>query len=595
MKQLKFAAKKEAIGVKGRGDGLKGNRVVLSGNRKTKATPQGSLARRENDAIADIARAAALSAMRDSPPKMKKGKKEKKGKKDKDDGQKTKKTKTVKLAEPFAAPASVERVHDMPHDPVREFAREPVRAKPPAAHGALRSMGRPPSPGSLSGSSASSVVSSVASSAGLSSVSRSSSSSYSSSLSSGSYGSRSMSSGSSGSLSLSSMSSASVPRDKGFDVLRRGGGGAPSKARAEPRADEAEEAERMDILARFHALKQRGVKLSKNYTPRSSLADLRLEMGRIEHENNVQRSVQRLRRWLLAFVSGAQYVTETRYAPKFVHGRLNGFSDYVLASVEDYDPIFERISEEHGGAGGIGSTGNPMLDLAILLCTQLAMFFFMSSKPGVKPPSAEEIKRDHPDLVRQVASELATEMRNRERFEERVAAASVAQAQAQAQPAAPPPFVPAQGQAPAQAPVRRMPAPSLGFAPRVPLPQDLLPAPAPAATLEALHESTMPQKPWVSLGETLLPEPEPLMDQQPAQPAQQARDSLVDLPLIVPDAQRAQPPQQETFPVAPTNTKKLVELTDNAMATRRGRTPKAAPPPTPSVPEKSDPKVIEVK
>ena len=307
-------------------------------------------------------------------------------------------------------------------------------------------------------------------------------------------------------------------------------------------------------------------------------------MGRIEHESSVQRSVQRLRRWLLAFVSGAQFASDSRYAPKFVHGRLNGFSDYVLASVEDYDAIFERISEEHGGAGGIGSTGSPMLDLGILLGTQLLMFFFMNSKPGVKPPSADEIRRDHPDLVRQVASELAAEMRNRERFEERVAQHEQPQ---QPQPQQQQSFSSSRvGEAPPQR--RTMPAPSFNFADRVP--QGLLPrVPRPRQhdeTVESLHASTQPTQPWVSVGETLLPAEQD--DEQPRETNQLPGN----LPLIVQDIPRAQP---ETYPAAPPTTKKYVELNENAMSTRKGRPPKNGPIPKPNVsPEQPEQKIIEI-
>ena len=573
MKQLKFAAKKQAIGTKKGGDGLRGNKVLLSGNRAARPVKAAALARDESDALAEIARAAARAASRAGPVKK---------------PQKAEQKKKVKR--PAAAPLP-------PAEPVRHVGpARAVHAKPPRSSAALRAVGRPPSVSSggsdassssgastFSGSSgassfssssgASSGASSVASSAGLSTSSRSS------------YGSGSSGSFSGSSMSLSSMSTVSpVPRDKGFDVLRSGGAKGKPAPRVAPREDEQEDAEKIDILARFHALKQRGVKLSKNYTPRSSLGELRLEMGRIEHESSVQRSVQRLRRWLLAFVSGAQYASDSRFAPKLVHGKLNGFSDYVLASVEDYDPIFERISEEHGGAGGIGSTGNPMMDLAILLGTQLLMFVFMSSKPGVKPPSAEEIKRDHPDLVRQVAAELAAEMRNRERFEEKVAAAQHAAT-------APAPV--------AQAP-RRMPAPSVGFAPREP--HEMFAEPV--ATLESLHGSTVPQTPWVSIGEALLPGEPPLPPLPPmpipdamraSPPPREAPRGMDQIPILVADAPRAQPPQPETFPAAPQTTKKFVELNESAMATRRGRTPKAAPEPKPNLGEDQNPRVIEIK
>ena len=556
MAKLKFAAKKENIGIRVRGEGLQGNKVLLAGNRPGKpvARPPArtAITRNEKDALANIARAAALAVARPAKKKKKVKKEEKEEKEEKGGLAASEDPIVMSRATPRATPRAASSRADLPR-----------------SEAALRAVGRPP-PRSPDSSSMSSSSSSVASSAGVSSVgssvsSSSRSGSSGSSLSSSSSGSRS--SGSSSSISLSSLSTVSpVPRDKGFDVLRRG-----DKSTA--RVNEEEEAERIDILARFHALKQRGLKLSKNYTARSSLGDLRLEMGRIEHESTVQRSVQRLRRWLLAFVSGAQFASDSRYAPRFVHGKLNGFSDYVLASVEDYDSIFERISEEHGGAGGIGSTGSPMLDLGILIGTQLLMFVFMNSKPGVKPPSADEIRRDHPDLVRQVASELAAEMRNRERFEERVAAQ---------QPPPPPPPSYGGGQ-----PQRRtMPAPSYTFAGLQP---DSIPPRANDETLTSLHQSTLPQRPWVSVGETLLPEPEPIDDAPRELPPPTTNESL---PLIVATPLRT---QAETYPVDPPVTKKFVELNESALSTRRGRTVKPGPAPKPNtLDQPAAGKVIEI-
>lgn len=179
-----------------------------------------------------------------------------------------------------------------------------------------------------------------------------------------------------------------------------------------------EEAEKQDILGRLHTLRQRGVRLSKNYTPRSSIQELRMEMGRIEHEEETKRAVMRLRRWLMAGVSGMQWVTSQKFTPKFARGRLNGFSDYVLGSIEDYDPVFESMSERYGGVIGIGSSGNPMLDLFILLGTQMVMFVFLQHQANVKPPTPEEIRKQHPDLVRKAARELAEQMRQDDRARE---------------------------------------------------------------------------------------------------------------------------------------------------------------------------------
>jgi hypothetical protein len=162
-----------------------------------------------------------------------------------------------------------------------------------------------------------------------------------------------------------------------------------------------EEAEKRDILGRLQGLKMKGAQLSKNFTYKSSLKEMQIEIGRLEHEEESKRSVQRLRRWLMAFVSGAQFVTNHRLAPSFVRGKLTGFSDYVLSSIEDYDVIFQSIAERYGGVVGIGSTGKPLVDLGLLLLTQLLMFMIMAHKSS-KPPSVEE----NTDLAKQAASEV---------------------------------------------------------------------------------------------------------------------------------------------------------------------------------------------
>ncbi len=215
-------------------------------------------------------------------------------------------------------------------------------------------------------------------------------------------------------LSSLPSSASSIPMDRTLGNMR-------DKNRIEKPIfsnSEADEAEKQDILARLHILKQRGIRLSKNYTTRSSLAELRLEMGRIEHEMDTQRAVQRMRRWLMAGTSGMEYATSSKYAPRFAKNKLYGFSNYVLDSIEDYDPAFERMSEKYGGVIGIGSTGNPLADIAVLLLTQAFMFIFIEHKAGVKPPTAEEVKKEYPDMVNKMAREMADKMRAEEREHE---------------------------------------------------------------------------------------------------------------------------------------------------------------------------------
>lgn len=225
-------------------------------------------------------------------------------------------------------------------------------------------------------------------------------------------------------MSVSTMTSSVHSLDKTLSRLKSKKPAPPTKNVFGMSDKEVDEQEKLDILARLHILKQRGTRLSKNYTVNSTLNELRMEIGRLEHEAETTRSVQRLRRWLLAGVSGMEYASSSKYAPKFARNKLNGFSTYVVDGIEDYDPAFERMSEQYSGVMGIGSTGNPLTDIFMLMLTQAFMFIFIEHKVGTKPPTMEDIKKEHPDLIRNAAREMAEQMRQEERRQEAEASAA---------------------------------------------------------------------------------------------------------------------------------------------------------------------------
>lgn len=183
--------------------------------------------------------------------------------------------------------------------------------------------------------------------------------------------------------------------------------------------EEEEEAEKQDLLMRLNSIKQRGTqRLSKNFTARSSLAELRLEMGRLEHEREINHSMGRYRRFFMAGVSGMEVATSHRKAPGIIKGKLNGFSGYVNDSIHEYDPIFERMSEKYGGMMGIGNSGSPIQDLLFILVSQVLLFVFVENRPSVKKPTEEDIKRDYPHLLHSISKDMAYQLREEERQRE---------------------------------------------------------------------------------------------------------------------------------------------------------------------------------
>jgi hypothetical protein len=246
-----------------------------------------------------------------------------------------------------------------------------------------------------------------------------------------------------------------VPLDDSMSIISGEAPGSGKKSKADNNMfrgmskAEAEEAEKNDLLARFHFLKQRGVHLSKNFTPKSGLNEMRMEMGRIEHEQQMARAVTINRRWFLTGASLLSKATD-RYGPNLTKGRWHGFDKYVLNSIQDYDEPFERLSEHYGGVVSALTGGNPLWEIIVLFGYQFIMYGFVSGGADQaranEVMSSEEIKRRYPNLI-QEAVEVELNRRQREeedslrraQFEQRAQYAQFDQQQNQARAAAPPP------------------------------------------------------------------------------------------------------------------------------------------------------------
>lgn len=137
---------------------------------------------------------------------------------------------------------------------------------------------------------------------------------------------------------------------------------------------EAEEAEKRDLISKFNALRKRGIDTSKRYTMKSSITDMRLEMGKLEHERNVQKIKSRSQRIMSTGLGTFEsFQKHNKKVPAMFRGRLNGFSSYVASNFDEYDEALEQLAENWSGSF-IGSTGSPYMDILMVFCWQLLMF-----------------------------------------------------------------------------------------------------------------------------------------------------------------------------------------------------------------------------
>ena len=127
-------------------------------------------------------------------------------------------------------------------------------------------------------------------------------------------------------------------------------------------------------LVEIRKLRSCGAVFAQQYTFEDDLALMNegLELARIEISQNTRdgrtkSGIKTARRVLLAGVSILEFCTK-KFNPLNLH--LDGFGEYVLGNIEDYDNVFERLLEKYSGKG----TMEPELELCVLLGTSAVMF-----------------------------------------------------------------------------------------------------------------------------------------------------------------------------------------------------------------------------
>nr|BDC16791.1 hypothetical protein [Sicyoidochytrium minutum DNA virus] len=243
-----------------------------------------------------------------------------------------------------------------------------------------------------------------------------------SSMSSGSYSGSSVSGSESGTASESGSGSESGSYSSRSTRSSRSSGRKKSKSKkGKPSVDnpfglskeELVEAEKRDLLWRFNNLRSKGHKIP-NFTMNSDLAQMRMTMGEIEHQREINYSKLQLQRYLVSATGVLEVGMSSKFIPKGLRGSLNGFGQHILNSMPEFDPIFEQMAEKEGGITRLFSTGNPTWDLFLAVGMSMLMFIQHRYTVGNHEPTEEDIQKRYPSLVKRVAMEEAEKMRKQE-------------------------------------------------------------------------------------------------------------------------------------------------------------------------------------
>jgi len=132
--------------------------------------------------------------------------------------------------------------------------------------------------------------------------------------------------------------------------------------------------EKKQCLVEIRQLRSCGAHFSKHYTFEDDLFSIQqgLELARIEitqraKDGRTKSGVRTARRILMAAVSVLEFATKKWNPLKL---QMDGFGEYVMSNIDDYDNVFERLLEKYSGKG----TMEPELELVIMLGTSAVMF-----------------------------------------------------------------------------------------------------------------------------------------------------------------------------------------------------------------------------
>lgn len=148
-----------------------------------------------------------------------------------------------------------------------------------------------------------------------------------------------------------------------------------------------------EMLYQFSRLEKKGIQLPRKFSMSSSMEEMKSELDRIKRDVEVDASVRFQRRMLMACVSGIEFMNH-RFDP--LGAQLDGWSESVQDSINDYDDIFEELWDKYNSKIKMA----PELRLLFSLGGS-AVFFHISHSMFKTMPGVDQVFREHPELKKQ--------------------------------------------------------------------------------------------------------------------------------------------------------------------------------------------------
>jgi len=145
---------------------------------------------------------------------------------------------------------------------------------------------------------------------------------------------------------------------------------------------------KQDLLIKIQALEKKGFEFSKKFNMTSSYEEMEFEYTKVKKFIDSQAGIKMARRALMACVTGLEFLNR-RFDP--FNLKLDGWSENVMESVDDYDNIFERLLEKYSSKAEMA----PEIELLLTLGGSAFMFHLTNS--FLKGPMMTPVAQNNPN------------------------------------------------------------------------------------------------------------------------------------------------------------------------------------------------------
>ena len=158
-----------------------------------------------------------------------------------------------------------------------------------------------------------------------------------------------------------------------------------------------------ELLYQFDRLENKGVRIPRKFNMSSDIDEMKHELERLKNDRDIDISVKFQRRMMMAIITGTEFVN-SRFNP--FDFKLDGWSENVNDSIDDYNDIFEQLHEKYKGK----SKMPPELKLLFMLGGSAFMFHLSNTLLKSSMPGMEQVMKQNPDLMKQFASATVNSM-----------------------------------------------------------------------------------------------------------------------------------------------------------------------------------------